>query len=140
MSTATIDPVQHLADRAELADLVSRLGRWLDSGGDGDPAALFVEDARVATPGGQAAGRDALVAQARRNHDVPTQHVITDVLADVAGDMAQLTANLLVTFVDDPATPGAHRQLGETYAFTARRTAEGWRLASVTVRPVWRDA
>jgi hypothetical protein len=140
MSTVTIDHVQALADRAALTDLVSRLGRWLDEGGAGDPAALFVADARVSTPGGQSTGRDALVAQARRNHDVPTQHLITNVLAEVDGDAAQLTANLVVTFVDAPGTPGAHHQLGETYAFEARRTADGWRLASVTVRPVWRDA
>jgi hypothetical protein len=140
MPTVTIDRVQALADRAELTDLVSRLGNWLDGGGAGDAAALLVEDAWVSTPGGQATGRDALVAQARRNHDVPTQHLITNVLVDVEGDAAEVTANLVVTFVDEPGTPGAHHRHGESYAFEARRTADGWRLASVTVRPVWRDA
>jgi ketosteroid isomerase-like protein len=144
MSAITLDDLtllrrdlRALTDRAQLIDLVSRLGRWLDSGATDDPAALFTEDVAVSTPGGRATGRDALVVQARRNHAVPTQHVITNVLAAVDGDRASVTANLVVTFVD---APGAHHALGETYAFDAARTDDGWRLASVAVRPVWRDA
>jgi hypothetical protein len=142
--TTTIEAtlLRDLTDRAALTDLVSRLGHWLDAGADGDPAALFTEDVRVSTPGGQATGVERLVAQARRNHAVPTQHLITNVLADVDGngDAARVTANLLVTFADAAGTPGAHHMHGETYAFEARRTGEGWRLSSVTVTPVWRDA
>jgi hypothetical protein len=63
--------------------------------------------------------------------------VITGVLAEVDGDRASVTANLVVTFVD---APDARHTLGQTYAFDAARTDDGWRLASVAVRPVWRDA
>lgn len=136
LSTLAAD-VRALRDRAELTDLVSRLGRWLDGQATGDPTALFVEDVRVSTPGGQATGRANLVAQAQRNHAVPTQHVITDVLSEVDGDAATIRANLVVTFVDGPL---GHHQLGEVYGFEAAHTDDGWRLTSVTVSPVWRDA
>lgn len=124
-----------LADRAELTDLVSRLGRWLDDASTATPADLLTDDVTVSTPGGQATGRDAVVAQALRTHaHVVTQHVITDVLADVEAGHATVTANLLATF----AREGGPETLGERYAFTARRTGAGWRLRSIEVLPLWR--
>ncbi|WP_027004723.1 nuclear transport factor 2 family protein [Conexibacter woesei] len=125
-----------LTDRAELTDLVSRLGRWLDDGATGDPAVLFADDVRVSTPGGDSTGVAAIVDQAQRNHDAPTQHVIANVLADIDGDAAHVTANMVVTFAD---TETQLRRTGGTYAFDATRTAAGWRFASITVRRVWRE-
>jgi hypothetical protein len=127
--------LQALVDRAALIDLVSRLGRWLDDGATGDPAALFTDDVRVSTPGGEATGVAGIVAQAQRNHAVPTQHVITNVLPEIRGDSAQITANLVVTFVESATDLGRR---GQTYTFDAVRTAAGWRLSSVTVRVIWR--
>jgi len=123
-----------LQDRAELTDLVSRLGRWLDGGALGDPALVLTDDVRVSTPGGVAEGLEAAAAQARRAHAVPTQHVISDVLADVNGDHATVSANLVVTFV----RPEGLDTIGERYAFTATRTAAGWRLSSVGGAQIWR--
>lgn len=126
-----------LTDRAELADLVSRLGRWLDDASTAAPADLLTDDVTVTTPGGQATGRDAVVAQALRTHaHVVTQHVITDVLADVEADSATVTANLLATFARETGP----ETLGERYAFTARRTGAGWRLRSIEVLPLWQRA
>lgn len=126
-----------LTDRAELTDLVSRLGLWLDDPASAAPEDLLAEDVRVQTPGGRAAGRDAVVTQATRNHaDATTQHVISNVLVDLDGDTARIGANLVVTFVRD----GGHRTLGERYAFAARRTPSGWRLTDITVQPIWETA
>ena len=105
----TLHPLA-LTDRAELTDLVSRLGRWLDDGATGDPAALFADDVRVSTPGGDSTGVAAIVAQAQRNHDAPTQHVIANVLADVDGDAAHVTANMVVTFADTETAAAPHRR------------------------------
>lgn len=128
--------LQDLSDRAELTDLVSRLGRWLDEPTSATPDELFTDDVTARTPGGRSAGRDAVVAQARRNHaHATTQHVIADVLADVDGDGARVGANLVVTFDGEDG----RRTLGERYAFTARRTAAGWRLAEIGVEPVWAE-
>lgn len=120
-------------DRAELSDLVSRLGLWLDDKSPGDGRALFAEGAEAHTQGGVAKGIDALVAQARRNHTVPTQHFITDPLIDVDGDQAAIGANLLVVFAREDGL----RLLGERYELRAVRTAEGWRITRVEARPIW---
>ncbi|MEV0659962.1 nuclear transport factor 2 family protein [Actinomadura luteofluorescens] len=123
-------------DRAELSALVSRLGLWLDDKSPGDGRAIFAEDAEARTVGGVAKGRDALVAQARRNHTVPTQHFITDPLIDVDGDQAAIGANLLVVFAREDGL----RLLGERYELRAVRTADGWRIRRVEVRPIWEAA
>jgi hypothetical protein len=125
-----------LADRAELTDLVTRLGNWLDAGATGDPAALFASGVRVSTPGGDSEGVDAIVAQAQRNHEVPTLHVITNVLSDVDGDTATVRANMIATFADSETEV---RRTGGTYAFDAVRTPTGWRFASITIKRVFRE-
>jgi hypothetical protein len=123
--------VQQLIDRQAVIDLVSRLGLWLDGDTTADEArAILTDDVSVSTPGGTAQGFERVVAQARRNHELPTQHVIANVLVDLDGDRATAGANLIVNFPD-----AAH---GERYAFDAARTGGGWRLARIEVAPVWR--
>jgi len=123
--------VQQLFDRHAVTDLVSRLGLWLDGETTLDQArAILADDVAVSTPGGTATGLERVVAQARRNHEVPTQHVITNVLVDLDGDRATAGANLIVTFPDETQ--------GERYAFAAARLQDGWRLTRIEVAPVWR--
>jgi hypothetical protein len=123
--------VSDLIDRLEITDLVSRLGLWLDGETTlAQARAILTDDVSVSTPGGTAQGIERVVAQARRTHDVPTQHVITNVLVDLDGDRATAGANLIVTFPDNIQ--------GERYAFEAARTGDGWRLASIAVQPIWR--
>jgi hypothetical protein len=118
-------------DQQHITDLISRLGRWLDDKRFDDARSVLTEDVTVSTPGGQAEGIERVAAQAGRNHRVPTQHLITNVLVDVEGDSATATANLLVTFAGES-------QQGERYAFDAARTRDGWRLSKIQVTPVWR--
>jgi hypothetical protein len=123
-----------VADHIEITELVSRLGRWLDRAGDDAPERVLTPDVTVRTPGGEADGIDRVIAQAQRNHAVDaTQHVITDVLVDLDGDRADVSANLTVTFVDGESL----RTLGERYRFGAARTDAGWRLARIEVDKVW---
>ena len=120
-------------DRQDITDLISRLGRWLDDKRFDDARSVLTEDVTVSTPGGQAEGIERVIAQAGRNHQVPTQHLITNVLVDLDGDTATATANLLVTFAGETLD-----QQGERYAFGASRTPDGWRLSRVEVTPIWR--
>ncbi|MEJ3655911.1 nuclear transport factor 2 family protein [Actinomycetes bacterium KLBMP 9759] len=141
--------LQQLADRSAITDLVARLGRMLDSKNFDDAHSILAPDVTVRTPGGTAGGVDAVIAQARRNHTVRTQHMISDVLVDLDGDRADVGANLLVTFVpdsegpearltlDDADVPDARLTLGERYRFTAARGDDGWRLRSIEVDRVW---
>jgi hypothetical protein len=133
--TATLD------DRMAIVDLVSELGLWLDEQRWDDAHAIFTADATVETPGGTASGRDALVAQARRNHqNARTQHVITNCVIALDGDRATVRANLVVSFSSRDRVSAPHLQLGERYRFEAVRHGGGWRLCTVHVTPVWRAA
>lgn len=135
-----------LHDHHEISGLVYRLGACLDDGRFDDLRQLLVEDATVRTPGGQASGREAVVAQAQRNHpaDQGFQHVITNVLVDVTGDRATVRTNLVVHFTttdDPPAAPAGppplRASLGEVYSFDLVRTLDGWRFTRIEVSPRW---
>jgi hypothetical protein len=97
------------------------------------------------TPGGEARGRDAVVAQARRNHgpDQPIQHVITNPVIELDGDRATVRANLVVHFAEPLAdgrpllAPAIQFTLGEIYRFHVVRTPDGWRFARIETSPVW---
>jgi hypothetical protein len=149
MST-TIDATMHeLVDRSEVSDLISRLGRALDDGNPAELRSLLAEDVTVRTPGGMAEGREAVVAQATRNHppEQPIQHVITNVLVALDGDRAAARANLVVYFgpLSGP-TPGAvppapplEYTLGEVYHLDLVRQPDGWRFAEIQTTPLWRS-
>ena len=89
---------------------------------------------------------EAVAAQARRNHTVRTQHVITNMLIELDGDRAQARANLIATFAPDPGSRlqingevqrASYLTLGEVYRFGAVRTDHGWRLSRIETEPLW---
>ncbi|MEV0400699.1 nuclear transport factor 2 family protein [Actinoallomurus sp. NPDC050550] len=123
------------SDSAELVELVTRLGTWLDEKRFDEARTIFTEDASADTLGGTVHGVDALAAQAHRSHpdDVATQHFITNPRIEVDGDRAAIDANLLVVF----AAPTGQRILGERYRLEAARTAGGWRISRVAANPIW---
>ncbi|MPZ80198.1 MAG: nuclear transport factor 2 family protein [Actinophytocola sp.] len=130
-----------IEDRLELTDLVVKLGRWLDDPREDDGLrTVFAKDAVVHAPRGMSTGFDEVLVSARTSSTVDggrTQHLSTDVLVDVAGDRADVSANLLNIFFRDGQPP--HRQAGTRYDFTARRTEEGWRFDGARITPVWSD-
>jgi hypothetical protein len=134
-----------LLNQRDITDLVYRLGVCLDEGRFDELRSLFVEHASARTPGGTAEGREALIAQASRNHapDQRIQHVITNVLVDADSEQASVRANLVVSFAsatgtdESPLPPPVQFTLGEVYRFDAVRTLDGWRLSRVETIPVW---
>jgi hypothetical protein len=146
-SPSHLDQLQRLVDLQAIAQLIAQLGLMLDEKRFDDARSILADDVTVQTPGGAASGSDAVVAQARRNHSVQTQHAISDVLIELDGDRARARANLLVTFAPD--RPGArlvigeaeqanpYLTIGEVYRFQAVRTAHGWRLARIETERVW---
>ncbi|MFI5539932.1 nuclear transport factor 2 family protein [Nocardia sp. NPDC051900] len=144
-ASATATPtaeVRELLDRGQITALVYRLGRALDEGRFDDLRTIYTPDATAKTPGGTAEGRDALIAQASRNHGehLRIQHVIGNVLIDLRGDTADVRANLIATFAlaaSDGTPPQPVYTLGEVYRFDAVRTGEGWRLSRVQTTPIW---
>jgi SnoaL-like domain len=131
--------IRALDAKRDIEDLVQRLTACLDEGRFDDMGSLFTGDATARTPGGAAEGRDALIAQAARNHspDKATQHLIGGVQIELAEHTATARANALVTFADrSDGRPAL--VMGEVYRFAARRTDEGWRLTRVETTPTWR--
>jgi hypothetical protein len=117
---------QDLIDKLDITELVSRLGAWLDGETTLEQArAILAEDVRVKSPGGEQEGIEPTVEQARRNHDVHTQHLLANVLVDLAGDTATAGANAIIHFPD--------RTVTQRYAFESRRTPEGWRLTRISM-------
>jgi 3-phenylpropionate/cinnamic acid dioxygenase small subunit len=146
MSISPSNQLQELGDRQAIADLIARLGLMLDDKRFDEFESILDDHVTVKTPGGSAQGREAVAAQARRNHTVRTQHVITNVLIELDGDRARARANLTATFAPDPGSRllinGEEQRdsfltLGEVYRFTAARTATGWRLSSIETEPLW---
>lgn len=130
--------VQELVDRQAIADLIYRLGLWLDEKRFDDARSIFTEDATVDHPGRSARGVESVAAQARRNHDeVHTQHIFTNVLVDVEGDQPAARANLIATFVQDADDPTSHFMMGAQYDFQVVRAPHGWRLSRVRISPTW---
>ena len=146
MSSSPSGQLQELGDRQAIADLIARLGLMLDEKRFDESGSILDAHVTVKTPGGSAQGREAVAAQARRNHTVRTQHVITNVLIELDGDRAQARANLTATFAPDPGSQllingeeqrASHLTLGEVYRFGAVRSADGWRLSTIETEPVW---
>ena len=149
-AATTIDArLRALIDREEIAALVDRLGVALDEGPVDDMRSLLVPEATVRTPGGVSEGREAVIAQAARNHppEQPIQHVITNLLVDLDGATATARANLVVHFgplagAPDPAVPPAppvEYTTGEVYHFDLVRTPDGWRFSGIRATPLWRS-
>jgi hypothetical protein len=145
MSATAEAKLQQLLDHQEITDLVTRLGVSLDEARFDEMRALFVEAATARTPGGQADGREALIAQASRNHRPAEhiQHVTTNLLVELDGDRAKVRANLMVHFAPPAAAseselaPPKQFTLGEVYRFDVVRAPEGWRFSRVETTPVW---
>ncbi|CAO5152024.1 SnoaL-like domain-containing protein [Frankia sp. AiPs1] len=134
--------LRDITDRAELASLVSQLGRWLDTGDDKEGRAIFHEDAIIHSARGGATGIDDILDYSRRTSDdnENSQHLITDVLVELDGDRATMTANELVAyFPSRQVFPPLLRLVGLRFAFQALRTQDGWRLTRVEVTPLWRQ-
>src|SRR4029453_5168038 len=147
--TSLTEQIRELSDRQAIADLITRLGRMLDDKSFDDTEAILADEVTVQTPGGRARGRDAVVAQGRRNHTVRTQHVITNVLIELEQDYPRAWANLVPTFApDEPESQltinGAEQSeqrltLGSRYRFEAAGGARGGGLTSNEGAPVRRN-
>ena len=133
------DALRGLLDREEVARLVSQLTAALDDGDSDRLRDLLVPDAHASTPGGTAQGIDAVVAQAARNHrpEDGVQHLVGNVLVDLAPDNAEVRANVVATFARREPPADRPVTLGAVYRLGARRTDAGWRLTHITTEPIW---
>ena len=127
-----------LADRMEILDLHTRLANLLDEGRFEDAGSVYTEDVEVHSPrGGRLRGLAVIGDYLRQSQKEGerTQHRTTDVLVDVAGDVAETSANSLVHFYRDGQPP--HQTSGLRLTFTAVRTPAGWRFREARMALAW---
>ena len=142
MSDLLESTMKDLHDRRVVEDLVNRLGACLDGGRFDEMVELLDQDATARTPGGEAEGRDAVIAQARRNHRVENhiQHVITNVVVDLEGDHGRVRANHIAYFAppgSGDVAPLVAYTLGGIYHLELVRHDDGWRITRIETEPVW---
>ncbi|MBX6384825.1 MAG: nuclear transport factor 2 family protein [Microbispora sp.] len=131
-------------DRADVAQVIYRLYACMDEGRFDELRSVFSDEIAVRTPGGLAQGRDAVIAQAARNHSTEerVQHFVHNLLVEVDGGHADVRADVVVTFSDGEApagrlAPEPRFTLSERFRYEATRTPDGWRLSRVDSTPVW---
>jgi 3-phenylpropionate/cinnamic acid dioxygenase small subunit len=129
-----------LADRAELTDLLYRLGAALDERRFEDLRGIYSDRAEFEFSDRAEIGDLASAianAEQMAKHFEHTHHVITNPIIELNGDSATIRANLVATHVFRNDRPGEHYDAGMVYRFTAIRTAAGWRLSHVKLQRIW---
>ncbi|MFD0885085.1 nuclear transport factor 2 family protein [Streptosporangium algeriense] len=126
------------ADHIEIADLFARFARLLDEKRWEDVGTVFADDVAVHSPrGGVLHGIDT-IADFMRRSDVEgqqTQHLTTDLLTEVDGDQAAVSAYSLVFYYRDGKAPHFAGGLRMTGALV--RTTAGWRFREQRITPLW---
>lgn len=127
-----------IADRVEITDLMTRIALLLDERRWADVDTVFTDDVIMHSPrGGELRGIDDVLRFLRKGtvEDQHTQHTTTDVVADVDGDRATVSANTLVYYYRDGQAP--HFTGGLRISGTVVRTPAGWRLREQRIVPAW---
>ena len=127
-----------IGDRIEIADVLTRFALLLDEKRWEDADTVFTDDVAVHSPrGGELRGIDKVVGFMRQSEveGQHAQHTTTDLLVDVDGDQAAVSANSTVYYYRDGQAP--HFTGGLRQHFTAARTPAGWRLRDVRITPAW---
>ena len=125
-------------DREAVSDLITRLYRLLDEQRFDELSSVYAEDAELVLPRGRGElhGLDAVTTKAReRAEKYPRQqHLNTDLVVEVDGDVARARGNHLAFHVEPS---GTRADAGVVHHFEAARTPAGWRLTRVTGDLIW---
>lgn len=139
-SLGLAEQVQWLVDRASISDLLVEFARSLDEKDWDTHVALYLPDGvfvagdvfrlegheeLIRTSSPRALGQYAATSHGSSNHAIT-----------IDGDTATTRSYLIGVHVlgDDPA---GHADSGGWYDCTLRRTADGWRFATVRINEVW---
>lgn len=138
-TAALPDRLRELADRLEITDLISRYGQIADEKRFADSRSCCTEDIVAEYQFGRAEGVDVLAHYGHQALDIfeRTQHIISNVLIDLAGDSAVVRANLLAVHIQHAADPGTHFDVGGRYRFEVVRTPPGWRISRLRCDVLW---
>jgi uncharacterized protein (TIGR02246 family) len=130
-----------MLDSEDIRALITRFGRCQDERRWANYAALFTEDGVLELPFGSWTGPGPISAQVESDLAVyvATHHVSTNHDVELDGDSALARVTFIATHVTS-ADGMAFWRGGGVYRFELRRVDGTWRIARVTIDPVWRSA
>jgi hypothetical protein len=138
--------VQQLSDRAEIADVINRMGSCQDRrewAGLDDVLAENLDVDYGPGNGGPATGvaRGDLVASWRESlkRMDATQHVLTGMQIRLVGDVADVGLNELVWLTSSAVEGSRLYNFGTRMELRLARLPEGWRITALWVRGTWSD-
>lgn len=134
--------VRELQDRQAISDLLSEYAACVDDHDwKGLAERVFTEDVTCHYEGfGTFAGRDAVLAflEESMNPIAASQHLLSNLRVDLAGDSARTRANLWARLVA-PQPEGELRITdGAVYHHDLVRGSAGWRIRRLELTRVWR--
>jgi hypothetical protein len=137
----TLPPeIQQIQDRLDIQDVINRLGICLDEKRIDDLGEIFCDDVKGALASGDPFSSLAGIQEYARKQLLPwarLQHVITNILIDLAGDAASVRANLITMNVADPSIPDRHFSFNGFYKFALRRDGARWKISDIRLLEVW---
>lgn len=134
--------LQEISDRLEIADVITRYTRAVDTGRwETDLADVFTEDAVLdySAAGGPSAGLEEGIAFiGNLTGFLRWQHLIGQVAIDLAGDEARATAYFTNPMVAlGPDGKDVLYEVGGYYHHDLVRTPDGWRSRKIVDDIVW---
>ncbi len=138
--TDPIDQLQWLVDRARISDLLVEFARSLDEQDWAGNTALYVPDGVLtAGPGLRLEGHEQLMRTGSTRalgQYSGTWHLSSNHAIEIDGDLARTRSYLLGVHLLGQDT-SRHADGAGWYDCTLRRTPDGWRFVTVTIREVW---
>jgi hypothetical protein len=133
----TEDLYRHLADRAEIAELLARYARCIDERNWPGLQETYAIDGTM-QHGAVSVGHDRVPELSERilSGVARAHHLVSDPSIKINGDTAETFSHYFATHVAADGT--IVRQAGGWYDCTLRRTELGWRFTRVTARTAWR--
>ncbi len=128
--------VEYLLDRAELTDVVTAYAYSVDTRDWALHASIFTPDYEINNNGAfrkqTVAQRCEMLVKFFAGHEA-TQHLIVPLTFAITGDTAYLTASMHARHFHSNGDPEKNTLLFGQYEFWCQRTAEGWKIARMSM-------
>jgi len=132
---------RRLIDRQEIADLCVRYTTALDTKDWALLESCFARSPVFVHPGGRLEGFPAILerTKAALTQLTATQHLLSNIVAEVDGDTARSVCYFQAQHVRTGAPGGETYVIAGSYADTLTRTTDGWKIAERIQTYIWRD-
>lgn len=135
-AASTEAKLAYLLDRAEITDLITAYGYSVDTRDWAQHTSIFTADYEINTDGKfrkqTAAQRGKALAEFFTKFEA-TQHLVYPETFAIEGDTAYITATLHARHYHSDGAPEKNTLLFGQYEFWCQRTAEGWRIARMSM-------